>query len=309
MRYQLEQRIHTLAQNVIDTPTAGVTGFTAEGVQFSPWQVMPGDGWWTHEYWIATGEIDANDFRKAGQLFWEKLARIVPRISLVSLCYAEYRAQPILILQEDSDTAFLRYTVEQKGAPLMFMDQEHKALSLLLTDSQIPDEFYWYWNDATNSSGYTSRLLLMLAAVETLVNKPVTKGRPQMDYAKLEAILGLELKREFWGEEGNSTNALRHRLTHGRYFGPDDGGKNHLGLLHNRIMAYFNETIFKEKLIEESVTKPQRHPFGNHILGQSFIRPKEGAKLALAYVYSDLDINSNFTHYERVVDDKLWDTY
>ena len=59
-----------------------------------------------------------------------------------------------------------------------------------MTDSRIPDEFFWYWNDATNSTGYASKLLLMLSAVETLVNKPVTKGRPEMDYDKLVRILG-----------------------------------------------------------------------------------------------------------------------
>jgi len=174
---------------------------------------------------------------------------------------------------------------------------------------QIPDEFFWYWNDATNSSGYSSRLLLMLSAVETLVNKPITKGKPEMDYKKLEEILGPELKKDFWGEEGNSTNALRHRLIHGRYFESDDGKKNHLELLHKKIISYFNEVIFKETLIEENVTHPQRHPFGNRDVGQSFIQPLNGAKLTLAPVIADMDKNYNFTHYERVVDDQLWSHY
>lgn len=309
MRYKLEQRIHTLAENVVDSRTNGTPQFTVEDVTLSSWQVDPSDGWWSHQYWLATGEIDSNNYRNAWRLFWSKLARIVPKISLVSQCYAEYLTQPILILRDDSDTSFLRYTVERKGVGLMFMDQEQKALNFLLSDSQIPDAFFWYWNDATNSSGYTSRLLLMLSAVETLVNKPTTKGRPEMDYDKLVAILGLELKKEFWGEEGNSANALRHRLAHGRYFEPEDGEKNHLDLLYKRIITYFNEAIFKEKLLDENVIKPQRHPFGNTDVGHSFIRPLEGAKLALGNVLSDMDINHNFTHYERVVDDALWQNY
>jgi hypothetical protein len=32
-------------------------------------------------------------------------------------------------------------------------------------------------------------------------------------------------KKDFEGEEGNSTNALRHRLAHGRYFTTGDGWK------------------------------------------------------------------------------------
>ena len=260
MRYQLEQRIHTLAENVVDSRTDGAPQFTVDGVTLTSWRVDPSDGYWTHPYWIASGEINAPDFNNAWQLFWRKLARIIPRISLVSQCYAEYLTQPILILRQDFDTAFLRYTVEQKGSGLMFMDQELKAFNFLLADSQIPNEFFWYWNDATNSSGYTSKLVLMLCAVETLVNKPVTKGRPEMDYDKLMTILGPELKKEFWGEEGNATHALRHRLVHGRYFEPVDAKKNHLELLHKRIIAYFNEVIFKEKLIDENVVNPRRHP-------------------------------------------------
>jgi hypothetical protein len=137
--------------------------------------------------------------------------------------------------------------MEQTGGGLMFTDQEQQAFNLLLTDSQIPNAFFWYWNDATNSSGYTSKLLLMLSAVETLVSKQVSKGKPKMDYDKLLAILGPKLKKEFWGEERNATHALRHRLVHGRYFEPDDAKENHLNLLYQRIIAYFNEVIFKEK--------------------------------------------------------------
>lgn len=50
MLYQVEQRIHTPAENVIDTATVGVTGFSAEGVQFAPWKIEPNAGWWTHQY-------------------------------------------------------------------------------------------------------------------------------------------------------------------------------------------------------------------------------------------------------------------
>jgi hypothetical protein len=42
--------------------------------------------------------------------------------------------------------------------------------------------------------------------VETLVNKSIIKGKPEKDYDKLTAILGPELKKEFWAEERNSTN-------------------------------------------------------------------------------------------------------
>ena len=224
MLYRLEQRIHTLAKNFVGSESMTAPEFTAEGVTFSSWQRQPSMGMWTNMYWVATAEIDASNYREAWQLFWDKLSKSIPRICIVSQCYTEHLGQPLFIGRADINTAFVRWTQQRGATGLQFGDNEHKAFRSLMTDSRIPDEFFWYWNDATNSTGYASKLLLMLSAVETLVNKPVTKGRPEMDYDKLVRILGLELKKEFWGEEGNATNALRHRLAHGRYFAAGDGG-------------------------------------------------------------------------------------
>ena len=109
MLYRLEQRIHTLAQNVVDRAKTTATGFTVEEVSFSSWQCEPDDDWGTHPYWLSAADIDANGYREAWQLFWNRLARIVPRISLVSQCYAEYFAQPMLILRKNSSVAFLNH--------------------------------------------------------------------------------------------------------------------------------------------------------------------------------------------------------
>lgn len=72
----------------------------------------------------------------------EQAGEDFPRISLVSQCYVEYLTQPILILRQDSDIAFLRYAVEQKGVGLMFTDQEQQAFNFLLADSQILMSFF-----------------------------------------------------------------------------------------------------------------------------------------------------------------------
>jgi hypothetical protein len=251
MLYRVEQRIHTLAENVMDYATSGEPAFEAEGVTFSTWKEKPNDVFLTHRYWLAASEIETDNFRTAWQALWSRLARVVPRISLVSQCYIEYLTQPILIHRKDSDTAFLRYTVDGKGVGLSFMDQEFKALQFLLKNAGIPDEFFWYWNDATNSSGYTSKLVLMLAAVETLVNKQNEDGTYTKDWSKLEKILGKELAKDFfWGQEGRTDDALRNRLIHGRYFAPQHGEKDHVNLLHRRIVTYFNEKIFGEALMK-----------------------------------------------------------
>lgn len=311
MRYKLEQRIHTLAHNYLELIPEHQPGFIVEDVSFLPWRVNEEDGCRTHPYWLTTWETEAENRWKAWRLFWDRLTLIVPRISLVSQCYIDYIHQPLLILREDYDTAFLVYVQEHKGVGLSFDEDELKALQFLLKSSNIPDEFFWYWNDATNATGYTSKLVLMLVAVETLVNKPTPKGKgtPSKDWDKLIEILGPELKKEFWGEEGNSFNALRHRLAHGRYFGPEHGGKNYVDLLHKRIVRYLNQILLKEDLLNESVVNPQRHPFGGEYFGHSFIRAHESARLSLTDVMADMDSSCEFTQYERVVEQDLIENY
>nr|WP_281721502.1 hypothetical protein [Nitrosomonas nitrosa] len=311
MLYRLEQRIHTLAHNDLDLIPEGQPGFIVEGVSFSPWRADESAGCRTHPYWLATWETETESRRKAWQLFWDKLAIIVPRISLVSQCNIDYLHQPLLILREGYDTAFLVYIKEHKGVGLTFAEEELKALQFFLRSSQIPDEFFWYWNDATNATGYTSKLVLMLVAVEALVNKslPQGKGPPDKDWDKLVQILGPELKKEFWGEEKNSHNALRHRLAHGRYFGPKHGGINYVDLLHGKIVTYLNQIVLREHLIDEGVVKPQRHPFAGEYVGHSFIRSQEAAKLQLIDVMSDMNSSCDFTKYERIVSQDLIDSY
>ena len=313
MRYHLEQRIHTLAANVLgfDHATSEAPSFTAEDVTFSFWQVKPNDGYWTHLYWLASYDVEANDFRSARQEFVKRLVRLVPRIAVVSQCYAEYVTEPFLILRKDSDVAFIRWVGERVSVGLMFMENEQKALDLLLHNSEIPEEFYYYWNDATNSSGYASKLVLMFSAVEALVKIPTAKGRPQKDWEKLELILGPELKKDLWGTENEHRNPLRHRLIHGEYFRPEDGQKDYLLCLHQKVVAYLNDRILKEELLQQNVVNPQRRPFDNKQRGDSFIRAQGSAKLALIDVTTDMEQTGHydFTHYERVVDDELWRNY
>jgi hypothetical protein len=145
--------------------------------------------------------------------------------------------------------------------------------------------------------------------VETLFITTKANGVRKKDWVKLEQILGPELKKEFWGAYKDSENALRHRLVHGRYFGPEDGAKDHLNLLHKRIISYFNAEIFKGNFISENVVNPQRHPFGHQYVGHSFIQAQNQQMLSLVHVLSDMNEDGEFTYYERVVDEDLRANY
>lgn len=304
MLYRLEQRIHTLAENAIDTATSGVTGFSAEGVQFSSWPAEPPGGWWTHPYWLATTEVEADDFRQAWSIFWKKLETLVPKIALVSQCYTEYRGQPLLIRRTNPDVAFVRWTAERGATGLIFMADELQAFSALLTNSKVPDEFFWYWNDATNATGYASKLLLMLSAVEALVKIRKGKRKGQKSFCKIERILGRRLKVALWGKPGASARALRHRLVHGEYFEPTDGRTDYFTILHRKVIRYFNRIIFRHAWIHESVVNPQRHPTDNMDQAFLFLRALGTARLNLIDVIADLEKNGidDPEHYEHVND-------
>ena len=303
MLYRLEQRIHTLAHNGVGRETTHAPAFTAEGMTFSSWLVDEGDEWLTHNYWLASTEIEANDYIASWRLFIKSLARIVPRMSLVSQCYMEHLGQPILIKRADSDVAFIWWVLDRKASGHMFMDEERGALDLLLGHSGVPNEFFYYWRDAVNTFGYSSKLLLMLSAVEALTGIPFAERRRQSFYDKLEKILGPDFKKVFWGTREDHENALRHRLVHGDYFDPqDDGAMDYVTLLHRRVMKYFNEIVFKENPLDDGIVNPQRHFLGNADQARNFLRARGDGRLCLIDVLADADKNGidNLADYETL---------
>lgn len=242
--------------------------------------------------------------------FRRKLGKIIPRISLIGQCYVESVFQPFLIKRSDCDIAWVRYTRDTKGVPLMFGEEELKGLKILLKNSEVSEEFYRYWNDAVNTIGYSPKLLVMFSALEALFKKERGESK-RAYYAKIETVLGPELKTELYGTEGNSTIGLRQRLVHGEYLTTEDTTQNYVELIHKRLIGYFNDSIFMEKLIGEHVVHPHRHLFGNKEECRFFLKAKEGKKLSLKEVLSDLDKNGTEDpkDYERVCDEQLVSTY
>ena len=144
----------------------------------------------------------------------------------------------------------------------MFDEKGKKALDNLIKDKNIPKTFYFYWNDAVNTIGYSAKLLLMFSAIEALVKKKNGKN----DYKKVEEILGLELKEKIY----KPNDGLRHRLVHGEYI-LDSSGINYVEEIHKKVVNFFNNKIFKENLIDEKVVSPQRNFFDNKEGGHWFI--------------------------------------
>jgi hypothetical protein len=96
---------------------------------------------------------------------------------------------------------------------------------------------------------------------------------------------------------------VRNRLVHGEYFQPKE--KNYLELVHKKVVSYFNDLIFREKLLTEDIVNPQRHFFGNKDETAFFIKAKDGGKLRLREILANLYKNGihNPENYEYVYDD------
>jgi hypothetical protein len=274
MIYEIQHRIETLANNAVMNENYAPPSFPLLDICFSHWEFTYRDGW-SHDYWLAIGTIEASNMHDAYNGFRAKLAKIIPRVALIGQCYVESVSQPFLIRRTDRDVAFLKYSRDTKGVGLMFGAQELKALKLLLENSQIPEAFYYYWVDAVNAFGYSSKLLIMFSALEALFKSATGKQNKDEYYAKIESVLGPELKTELYGTKDNSNVGLRQRLVHGEYLSAADT-TNYVELIHKRLIGHFNDCIFKEKLIEENVVNPQRHFFGNRLQSSGFIRAKEG---------------------------------
>src|SRR3989344_2963966 len=256
-KYRIEHKILTLAHCAVMDKEKKPASCEIEGIEFSHWDFNFRDGWKDSDAWIATTEIEAENFIDAINAFRARLNKLIPRVSLICQSYIEFTREPFIVHDVSRDIAFFEYSQDVKSGGLMFMEKERDALVELLKHDEISEPFYYYWNDAVNASGYSAKLLLMFSAMEAMArkrNKSVFK-KPVDLYTK---ILGKDLAIEIFADE----DGLRNRLVHGEYFSGDDSGKNYLDTVHKKVVAYFNKEVFTNPFIEENVVSPQRHPFG-----------------------------------------------
>jgi len=298
MKYRIQHRIRTLSENAVGV-AEGEPSFTAEDIIFTHWEFNHRDGW-VVDAWLAEYSVDAESGAKALFEFNKRLFKVIPRVSLVGQSYIQYLVQPYLITKEGSDVGFFNYPFSVGPVGLMFQEEEKKALDILLANADISEEFFLYWNDAVNTTGYSSKLLIMFSALEALIKKPDgTK-----DYVLRKTILGDELKDKIFAQK----TGLRHRLVHGDYFSDQDTD-NYMDIIHKKVTKYFNDVIFNEKLITEDVTGPQRNFFDNDNLIKCWVRQKDEAwPLELKKVHEDAENNKDGNlprSYELVHDDEL----
>lgn len=283
--YKIEHKITTLAKNAVpDKNKNSYHIFSIGDIIFEHWDFNIRDGW-LENAWLVKCDVSSHSFLKALNSFRKKLWKIIPRIALISQSYIEYHFEPFVVHKKYSNNAFFHYTKDIESGGLMFMEKEKQALDELLAFSEISDEFYYYWNDAVNTFGYSAKLLLMFSALEALAKKrDKTKFRKPIDlYAH---ILGKRLANIIF----TPTTGLRHRLVHGEYLSPkQDGKKNYLNLIHKKVISFFNKKIFSRPLLSEDVVNPQRHFYGSKSEWHRFVkRVDSGTNFELKALLSEV---------------------
>lgn len=263
--YSIEHKVQTLVNLLFLENKKKPATFVFNGIEFSHCEYSHQNGWQKDE-WNAIAIIKADNWQSAFIKFRKKLFSIIPKISFISQAYIDFRIQPFLVHKNESQIAVTNYVAESKPVGLMFGNDDVKVLTELVKNKDIPKEFFLYWNDAVNTTGYSAKLLLMFSAIEALTKKP--NGKP--NYTLREEVLGKELKFEIFGDKNKSKTALRNRIIHGEYFSVDDK-KNYVGAIHSKIIHYFNKYTITNGQINENVKNPQRHFFGNKKSWYGFI--------------------------------------
>lgn len=299
--YHIQHKIRVLLGNNanISSPSTGEEhSFTVEGITFASWERDPHERWRSGA-WLATANIKAKGLGEAMQKYSTTMSRVVPRIAFVGQAYINDRHGPILVKRSDKDFAWVRSVVSREATSLDFMDEELQALEMLLKDTSAPDTFYYYWNDAVNTVGYTGKLMLMLGAIDSFA----VRGQRRATRVK---ILGDELADELYADG----TGLRNRLIHGEYLNDADG-KNYVELIHKKVLGYFNKDIVGEDLLELDIVQPQRHFDGNYEGARLFIRQANEDYPLDIYVFAeDAEMNDGIPHsYDILHDNNLWVDY
>jgi hypothetical protein len=281
IKYRIQSKIRTLADNAVNATFGAHPSFKTEEITFTQWEYNYSDGW-LGDAWLAEADIEAENVSEALNDYGAKLSKIIPRIALIGQTYIRYRPEPYIVKRADRDFAMVFHVQQEDPVGLMFMDDEKKALNILLS-SNIPDKFFSLWNDAVNTTGYTAKILLMASAVEALVKKP----NNSKDFDLRKRILGETLDAKLFAQR----TGLRQRLSHGEYLeDPLDGDTNYVNEIHKRIIVYFNTEIFKESLLSEDVVDPQRNFTGNVSVGRFYLKSTTpGASLDLRSVVGAFD--------------------
>ena len=257
--YAFQLKLHTLA-NCAVIENQSYDTFTFEGINFTHWEFNHSRGYQPGA-WLITSETKAKDFQEAYNNFFTTLNDIIPKIAMISQCHTEYLDGSFVIHRRRDNIAFFRYTKETDGVSLYFDKESLDNLSKLKA-ANLPNEFFYYWNDMLNAPNYPAKLLLICSALEALA-----KGLKEKKHPFAKTVLGEDLYKKVYQDKNKG---IRHRLVHGDYFSEIDK-EDYVSQIYDQIIQYFNQHFFQQTPIK-NVEEPQRHPWGNRVQASYFLK-------------------------------------
>jgi hypothetical protein len=266
-KYLIEHEIISLLKNYDIDLRSSLGEFTVEWIKFihrdyQEWK------WLIWKRWLAKAEIESENFLDARNIYFKKLSKIIPKISLIWQAYIDSQTWSILIKKWNK--GYFHHIFNDNSVSLPFWKTQQNILMNLMENNNISEAFYYYWNELINTSWYLAKILIICAALDSLF------PRKERNYWRIK-ILWEKLANDLYE---SWDKWLRHRLTHWEYFSPEDFQKNYVEEVHKKVIEYFNnEIITIDEKISLDTVNPQRHLHSNYKQAKLFLELKENISL------------------------------
>ena len=260
-KYSIQHRIHTLLHNAAGK-SKQIAEFTYDNIIFRQEGFSMIHGWRTN-YWIASGEIEANSGIDAINIFRKKLDTIICALCLVGQAYAEYATFSSLVTRDGLMEALFFYYEENDGGKNLMISPEHiSGVDVVLKDKRDFSYFLKYWREVVNTPDYIARLILACSAIDALTKSLSQNDWEEEKHELREKILGEDLKEKLYGNRKYFADARRHKLIHGEMGSDLDEVKTMIEI-QNKIIDFFNKEVFGKDIMSKKIINPLRNPYKN----------------------------------------------
>ena len=223
-RYAIYQRIDTML--MLYKP------FEINGFEFESWE---NDNWTGKGGWVVRKEVEAPTVQDAFRIFCEQLSPVVDRIAIVGQCYTSIHQQTMVIIRDNDDRFFGRYSKNIDSAPLSFGEEQVKSLRSLVNFSP-PGSAFPYLRESINTTTFYTSLAMLCSALEGLAGE-VRDNKTNYAYIKDEILQDPTLFERLF----KHGSGIRNQALHGKYIDDDfHSNRDYDEEIYERIVDYLN---------------------------------------------------------------------
>lgn len=286
-RYYIEHHIKTLAE--LWEP------FEYRGYKFSGWKIDYTNG--CQDGWLAQKEIVQDSIDNAWKEFMAEFISLVDKIGFISQCYTSFELQPYVIYRKDREEVFFKYAREQRPVPLHFNKPDMQSLENL--ERYDKNEVFTYLRESTNAGSFTTRLAMLVAALEAIAGE--VKNRKMRGTDKKYIADKILKNSDLCDNIFKYGTGIRNQILHGHEINLEIHGEtNYNEQIYSSIVDFFNDNYGLK--INTNVVNPQRTFPGTYQTWQGWIKPKKtDAKINLEFI-QDAFPESGFHEYFETCD-------